>query len=263
MRPEEAAKQPTRPCAQTHVLRDMRTKKEERVPHTKICATSFLTCLLLISFFLPVQADDKTKDEETLRNAASVLQAMLDAKTVPATLLAKANCVIILPSVKKGAFIVGGTGGRGPMSCRGGKSFTGRWSAPAMYSIGGASVGMQVGGSSTDFVLLVMAEKAVDAVLDGKTKIGSDMTAAAGPSGATSAGSVGGADILTYGRAKGLFAGMSLSGASLTPDSDANGRLYGTTVSAREIVRTGKVKATAGGARLVSMLESNVPKRSS
>jgi lipid-binding SYLF domain-containing protein len=232
------------------------------MPKSKRVKTGLLTSLLLISFLLPVRADDTSKDEETLGNAATVLQAMLDAKSVPSDLLAKADCVIVLPSVKKGAFIVGGTGGRGPMTCRGGKNFAGKWSAPAMYSIGGASFGMQVGGTATDFVLLVMAPRAVDKMLDGKTKVGSDMTAAAGP-GATSTGSVGGADILTYGRASGLFAGMSLSGSSLSPDDDANQRLYGSAVSARDIVRGGKVKTTAGGRRLVSMLNTKVPTHSS
>ena len=231
------------------------------MPHKKKAMTGLFASLLLIFFLLPVQADDKAKDEETLGNAATVLQSMLDAKSVPASLLAKADCVIVLPSVKKGAFIVGGTGGRGPMTCRGGKNFSGRWSAPAMYSIGGASVGMQVGGSSTDFVLLIMSGQAVDKMLEGKTKVGSDMTAAAGP-GATSTGSVGGADILTYGKASGLFAGMSLSGSSLSPDDDANQRLYGT-ASARDIVVGGKVKTTAGGQRLVSLLNTKFPKRSS
>ena len=231
------------------------------MPH-KISVTCLLTFLLSISFFLTVRADDTAKDQETLGNAATVLQAMLDAKSVPESLLAKANCVIILPSVKKGAFIVGGTGGRGPMSCRGGKNFTGKWSAPAMLDIGGASFGMQVGGSSTDFVLIVMSRTAVDKVLEGKTKIGSDMTAAAGPSGATSTGSVGGTDILTYGRASGLFAGMSLSGASLSPDDDANERLYGKGATARDIVLGGTSKIPVGGERLVSLLNSKIPKHS-
>ena len=226
----------------------------------KISVTCLLASLLL--FLLPVRADDLAKDQETLGNAATVLQAMLDAKSVPENLLAEAECVIVLPSVKKGAFIVGGTGGRGPMSCRGGKNFSGKWSAPAMFEIGGASFGMQVGGSSTDFVLLVMSGTAVDKVLEGKTKIGSDMTAAAGPSGATSAGSVGGTDILTYGRASGLFAGMSLSGASLSPDDDANERLYGKGTTARDIVLGGTAKIPVGGERLVSLLNSKIPKHS-
>jgi SH3 domain-containing YSC84-like protein 1 len=231
------------------------------MPKMKTAGTYLLVVLFLASFSVPVRADDSSKDEQTLGNAATVLQSMLDNKSVPASLLAKADCVIILPSVKKGAFIVGGTGGRGPMICRGGKNFSGRWAAPAMFSIGGASFGMQVGGTARDFVLLVMSSRAVDKVLDGKTKLGSDMAVAAGP-GATSTGAVGGADILSYGRASGLFAGMSLSGASLSSDDDANGRLYGTAISARDVVLGGKVKTTAGGQRLVSMLNTKVPKRS-
>jgi lipid-binding SYLF domain-containing protein len=231
------------------------------MPLTKRAKTGLLTSLLLISVLLPVRADDASKDEETLGNAATVLQAMLDAKSVPSDLLAKADCVIVLPSVKKGAFIVGGIGGRGPMTCRGGKNFSGRWAAPAMFSIGGASIGMQVGGTARDFVLLVMSPRAVDKVLDGKTKLGSDMAVAAGP-GATTTGAVGGADILSYAQTSGLFAGMSISGASLSPDDDANQRLYGTAV-ARDIVIGGKVKTTAGGKRLVSLLNTKVPKHSS
>lgn len=220
-----------------------------------------LTAVFLASLSMTVLGADKGSDEETLRNAATVLRAMLDSKSVPASVVTKADCVIVLPGVKKFAVGVGGTGGRGPMSCRGGKNFTGLWSAPAMYTIGGASAGFQVGGSSTDFVLLIMAPKAVEAVLNGKVKVGSDMTAAAGP-GVTSAGSVGGADILTYGRAKGLFAGMSLSGASLEPDSDANRRLYGKAVSARGVVLGHAARTTPGGQSLVGLLNSNVPKHS-
>jgi lipid-binding SYLF domain-containing protein len=232
-------------------------KTGERI--VKKALPCFLTTLIIALLILPALAADKGSDEETLRNASTVLEAMLASKDVPADVLAKADCVIVLPSVKKFAFGVGGTGGRGPMTCRGGKNFSGRWSAPAMFSIGGASAGFQIGGSSTDFVLLIMAPAAVDKVLGGKTKVGSDMTAAAGPSGATSAGSVGGADILTYGRAKGLFAGMSLSGASLAPDSDANQRLYEKVVSARDIVLANGAKATPGGQSLVSLLDSKVP----
>jgi lipid-binding SYLF domain-containing protein len=232
-------------------------KTGERI--VKKALACFLTTLFMALLILPAFAADKESDEETLRNATTVLQAMLASKDVPADVLAKADCVIVLPSVKKFAFGVGGTGGRGPMTCRGGKNFSGRWSAPAMFSIGGASAGFQIGGSSTDFVLLIMAPAAVDKVLGGKTKVGSDMTAAAGPSGATSAGSVGGADILTYGRAKGLFAGMSLSGASLAPDSDANQRLYEKAVSARDIVLANGAKATPGGQSLVLLLDSKVP----
>jgi len=218
-------------------------------------AISWLLTSLLLIWTLPAWGADKGKDEETIRNATTVLQAMLTSKAVPDSLLVTANCIIVLPSVKKFAVGVGGTGGRGSMSCRDGKNFTGsKWSAPAMVAIRGASAGLQVGGASSDFVLLVMAPSAVNKVLEGKTKVGSDLTAAAGPSGATTASS--GADILTYGRAKGLFAGVSLNGASLEPDSDANQRLYDKTVSAREIVVDNAVKITPAGQSLVSLLES-------
>jgi len=227
----------------------------------KIAGALLLTLLVLMSFSASARADDTAKDEETLEKAATVLQGMLDAKTVPANLLAKADCVIVLPSVKKGGFIIGGTGGRGPMICRVGKRFIGRWAAPAMYSIGGASIGLQVGGTASDFVLLVMSPHAVDKLLEGKSKIGSDMAAAAGP-GVTSTDSVSGADILTYGRSSGLFVGISLSGASLSADEDANRRLYGKTISAHDIVLGNTVKPTAGAKRLVSMLNAKVPKHS-
>src|SRR5580704_8737228 len=217
-----------------------------------------LTSLLLVFTSLPIWAADKTKDEETIRNATTVSEAMLGSKDVPASVIAKADCVIILPSVKKFAVGIGGSGGRGPMSCREGKNFSGKWSAPAMYSVGGASAGVQLGGSSTDYILLLMAPKAVDAVLNGKVKVGSDVTAAAGPSGATA--STGTSDVLTYARAKGLFAGVSLSGASLDPDSDANQRLYGQAVSAKDVVSGGSVKATPAGQQLVTVLDSKAGK---
>jgi SH3 domain-containing YSC84-like protein 1 len=198
-------------------------------------------------------------DEQTLHNAANVLQAMLDSKDVPANVIAKADCIIVLPSVKKFAIGIGGTGGRGPMSCREGKNFNGNWSTPAMYSIGGASAGLQLGGTATDFILLIMAPSAVDKVLDSKVKVGSDATAAMGP-GASAGSSVGGADILTYSRTSGAFAGVSLNGASLDPDGDANKRLYKKEVTAREIVTGNTIKPTTGGESFVSLLNSKAPK---
>ena len=132
------------------------------MPYRKTAAVGFLTSLVLVLLTLPAWGADKEDDEETLRNAAAVLQAMLSDKSISSSLIAKADCIVVLPSVKKAAFLIGGSGGRGPMSCRVGKNFNGKWSAPAMYSIGGASYGMQVGGSSTDYVLLIMASTAVD-----------------------------------------------------------------------------------------------------
>jgi len=217
--------------------------------------TSIVVVLLLI---LPAFAADKQKDEETLRRANLVLQDMLNSKNIPPDLLLKANCVLILPSVKKFGFGVGGSGGRGPLLCRTGQNFGGKWSAPAMYSVGGASVGLQVGGSSTDFVLLLMNEKVVNQILTGKTKMGTDATAAAGP-GATAA-SASDADILTYGRAKGVFAGVSLGGSTVEPDNDANFRLYGKTLTATDIVRGTNVKPSTDGQALVAALDSKLAK---
>lgn len=218
-----------------------------------------LAFTVVVLLGMPTLAADKNSDEQTLRNAATVLQAMVDSKDIPTSVLAKSDCIIILPSVKKFAFGVGGTGGRGPMSCRQGKNFSGKWSAPAMYTIGGASAGFQVGGTATDVVILIMAPSAVEKVLTSKVKVGSDATAAAGP-GATAGGAIGGADMFTYSRAKGLFAGVSLDGASLDPDGDANARLYGKDVTARQIVTETAVKTTPAGQSLVSLLNSKVAK---
>jgi lipid-binding SYLF domain-containing protein len=179
---------------------------------TRFLRTVVLSCLtILMLSILPVWGGDKEKDDQTLKNAATVLQAMLNDNNVPASLVAKAHCVMVLPDVNKIGFGIGGSGGRGPMSCRTGKDFAGKWSAPAMYSVGGVSVGLQVGGSSSDYVLLIMDKKGVDAVLNGKTKLGSDATAPAGPSGATAVSTTG-SDILTYGRAQGLFARVPMGG---------------------------------------------------
>jgi len=210
----------------------------------------------MVLLILPAFAADKQKDEETLRRANLVLQDMLNSKDISRDVLSKADCVLILPDVKKFGFGVGGSGGRGPLLCRRGEKFNGKWSAPAMYSVGGASVGLQVGGSSTDFVLLLMDEKVVNQVLNGKTKMGTDATAAAGP-GATAA-SASDVDILTYGRAKGVFAGVSLGGSSVEADNDANYRLYGKTLTATDIVRGTDVKPTTDGQALVTMLDSKL-----
>lgn len=204
----------------------------------------------------PLVAGDKQKDEDTLQQANMVLQDMLADRNISPDVLAKADCVMVLPGVKKFGFGVGGSGGRGPLLCRSGQNFEGKWSAPAMYSVGGASVGLQVGGSSSDFVLLFMNQKVVNQILNGKTKMGTDATAAAGP-GATAAGAVD-ADILTYARSKGMFAGVSLGGASIEPDNDANGRLYGKQVTATNIVRGTDVMPSQGGESLVSLLNSKI-----
>jgi lipid-binding SYLF domain-containing protein len=220
---------------------------------------SFIWLALVAVLVTTTLRADKAKDEETLRNAASVLSAMVDSNAVPPDVMAKADCVMVLPSVKKGGFIVGGSGGRGPMVCRTGKDFKGKWSAPAMYEIGGVSVGLQAGGSATDYVLLVMSQKGVDQLLEGKIKLGSDATVAAGPTGATAEKDVG-ADMLTYGRAKGAFAGLSLGGATLSSDDDANKNLYGKATTVKEIVMQNSVTATPGGQQLVAVLSAKATK---
>lgn len=225
---------------------------------TKMAVRCLLVSLLLSMVSAPLWAASKSSDEETLRNAATVLQAMLSSKDVPPSVLEKADCIMILPSVKKFAVGIGGTGGRGPLSCREGSGFSGKWSPPAMYSIGGASAGFQIGGKSSDIVIAIMAPTAADKVLSGKVKVGSDVSAAAGP-GASAGTLSNSADMLTYSRSSGLFAGVSLDGASLEPDSDANRRLYAKDASAKDIVGGG-VKATSAGQSLVSLLDSKAGK---
>jgi len=237
------------------------TVRGMRVHLRKNSSVYFLVPAFLLGLALPIWAGDKEKDEETLKNATTVLQAMLTDKNIPPDVVAKANCIVVLPNVKKVGFVVGGSGGRGPMVCRTGDTFNGKWSAPAMYRVGGVSAGFQVGATSSDFVLLIMTEKGVNAVLKGKSKMGADATAAAGP-GATAHG-VTGSDILTYGKSQGLFAGVSLSGASLEPDDDANKRLYGKAITAKEIVRQNEVQPPAvGGEALISLLDQKAPNRS-
>ena len=237
--------------------RNASEKTSERI--TRKVLPCLLTSIVLL-MILPVFAADKEKDEDTLRQANLVLQGFLNSNNISLTSLSKANCVLILPNVKKFGFGVGGSGGRGPLLCRSGQNFDGKWSTPAMYSVGGMSAGFQVGGSSTDFVLLLMTPKVVNQILNGKTKMGTDATAAAGP-GATAA-SASDADILTYGRAKGLFAGVSLGSATVESDNDANHRLYGKTLTATDIVRGTDVKPSTEGESLVTVLNSKIAKHS-
>jgi len=239
------------------MLRNASEKTSQRITR-KVLACLLTSMMLLLT--LPVFAGDKEKDEDTFRAANLVLQGLLNDKGISLDVLSKADCVLILPNVKKFGIGIGGSGGRGPLLCRGGQNFEGKWSTPAMYSVGGMSAGLQIGGTSTDFVLLLMTPKVVTQILNGKTKMGTDATAAAGP-GATAASATD-ADILTYGRAKGLFAGVSLGGASVESDNDANHRLYGKTLTATDIVRGTSVEPSAEGKALVTMLDSKISKHS-
>jgi len=218
--------------------------------------TTLLASIALLMVTLPAWGASKSDDEQTIRNATTVLQAMVSSNDIPKSVLEKADCIMILPSVKKFAVGIGGTGGRGPLVCREGSGFSGKWSPPAMYGIGGASAGFQVGGKASDVVIAIMASGAVDKVLNGKVKVGSDVSAAAGP-GAQAGTLSNTADMLTYSRSSGLFAGASLDGASLDPDANANERLYSKTASAKDIV-SGSVKPTTAGQELVSLLDSKL-----
>jgi lipid-binding SYLF domain-containing protein len=186
--------------------------------------------------------------------------------SIPKDLLDRAECVIVFPSVKKVAVGIGGSYGRGGISCRGGEAFDGPWSAPAMFALEGGSIGFQLGGQATDFILLVMNDRGADSVLGSKVKLGADASAAAGPKGRTAAAStdiVMRAEMLSYSRTRGLFAGVSLEGSTLREDGDANRSLYGRKVTAREIVRGGAVAATEEGQRLITLLNERSPKNQS
>lgn len=237
------------------MLRNASIKTSER---TLLKVVPCLLTSIVLLMILPVFAADKEKDEATLREANLVLQGLLNANSISTDLLSKADCVLILPNVKKFGIGIGGSGGRGPLLCRHGQNFDGKWSNPAMYSVGGMSAGLQIGGSSTDFVLLLMTPKVVDQILKGKTKMGTDATAAAGP-GATAA-SASDADVLTYGKAEGLFAGVSIGGATVEPDNDANHRLYGKTLTATDIVRGAGGEPTTEGKALVTVLDGKISK---
>src|SRR5579872_343245 len=215
---------------------------------------------LLVSTMLQAQE----KEQKRLAHAGKVLQEIIDIPdNLPRKVLDRADCVIVLPSVKKGAFGVGASIGRGAMSCRSGANFNGPWGPPSMYALEGISFGFQIGGQATDFVLLIMNNHGVNMLLKSKAKLGADAYAAAGPVGrdAEAATDVAlHAEILTYSRAKGPFAGISLEGSTLRPDGSANHNLYGRDILAKEIVREGKVRTPAAGQLMVSTLEKASPR---
>lgn len=211
----------------------------------------------------PATVGAQGKEEDRLREAGTVLREVLNIPDgVPKNLLDRAECVIVFPSVKKFAIGVGGSYGRGAITCRTGESLDGPWSAPALMALEGGSIGLQLGGQATDFVLLVMNERGASSVLTSKVKLGADASAAAGPKGRTAGAStdiVMRAEILTYSRSRGLFAGVSLEGSTLRVDGDANQRVYGRAIDAREIMKGG-VEAPAAARRLLETLNAQSPK---
>ena len=225
---------------------------------------TLLAVLLICAFTLPALAADDEKETDRVKEAGVVLKEILDIpEDVPQDLLDRANCVVVLPSVKKGAIGIGGSYGRGIMICRGGPHYTGRWGAPAMYALEGISIGFQLGGQATDFVLLVMNEGGAKSLLSSKVKLGADASAAAGPVGRTAEAAtdvVLTAQILSYSRAKGLFAGVSLEGSTLRSDGSANEKLYGQKLSAADIISGGKVKAPPSAQGLIAVLTRKSPR---
>jgi len=217
-------------------------------------------CLIVTSIAI---AEDNAKEQERVKESGNVIKELANASNgIPIGLLKKAECVIVLPSVKKAGFIVGASYGRGVMTCRGGANFQGPWSAPAMMQSSGGSFGLQAGGQATDFVVLVMNEKGARALRKGKAKLGADASVAAGPVGrdaeaATNASLT--AEMLSYSRAQGVFAGVSLAGASLGPDGSANEKLYGKKVDATEIIGGSAGPPPASAKELLEVLTQKSP----
>src|SRR5271169_6507047 len=216
---------------------------------------------LTLAFTLPLFAQDKEQDR--VENSGKVMQEILNAPdSIPQSVLDKADCVVVLPSVVKFAIGIGGSYGRGVMTCRGGKDFQGKWGAPTMMALEGGSAGLQLGGQATDFVLLLMNSRAASSILTSKVKLGGDASAAAGPVGRTASAETDvtmRADILSYSRARGLFAGISLEGSTLRPDNDANKNLYGKDVSAKAIVFNKAVPVLPCAKDLLATLEKASP----
>lgn len=221
--------------------------------------TIFLAC--------PAFATEDTREQKRLSACGQVFKEVMDIPdSIPKDLLNKAECVIVIPSTLKFAFGVGGDFGRGAISCRTGQHFTGKWSAPALFALEGANIGFQIGGQATDYVLLVMNPKGANSILSSKVKLGADASAAAGPKGRAAAADtdiVMRAEILSYSRSRGLFAGVSLEGSTLRSDGSANRKLYGRSLSAKEIVREGKVGVPAAGSEFISLLNKTSPKNES
>ena len=231
---------------------------------TKLWCTLAATFLIWYPF---ATASAQKKEAERLQNAGDILEEILNVPDdIPTDLLNKAECVIVVPSVVKFAIGFGGSYGRGAMSCRGGGNFTGPWSAPTMIAVEGGSFGLQLGGQATDFILLVMNPRGASSILRSKVKLGADAAAAAGPKGRNAAAATDvtlRAEILTYSRSRGLFAGVSLEGSTLRPDNGANEDVYGHKVNAEDIVRKGAVQTPAAGNKLISLLNSKSPNNTS
>lgn len=222
-------------------------------------------CLTLVSG--AVYARKLNKEQKRLEECGVVMQEVLNVPdNIPHDLLEKAECVIVIPSVMKLAFGVGADYGRGAMICRTGEHFRGPWGAPAMYALEGGSIGFQIGGEATDLVLLVMNDRGMDSILSSKVKLGADASVAGGPKGRDASADTDAwmrAEILSYSRSRGVFAGISLEGSTLRPDNDASERVYGRAIKAAEIVRGSRITVPETGRHLVSVLQKSAPRNES
>src|SRR5215469_9007087 len=227
---------------------------------------AILAALLLLDPILSATPTDPAvarTEQERLQNAGTVMQDVLNIPDdIPRDLLNKARCVVVVPSVLKAAFFVGASYGRGAMVCRTGQDFTGPWGAPAMYALEGGSFGLQVGGEATDFVFLIMNDRGANSLMRTKVTLGGDASAAAGPKGRTADADTDAfmrAEILSYSRARGVFAGISLDGSTLRPDGRANRKLYGKSASAAKIVTESRAKAPSSAQVLLAALQKSSP----
>jgi SH3 domain-containing YSC84-like protein 1 len=226
---------------------------------------AFIVTLLVLAVGVPQLAAEtqKEKQQDRLQDAAQVMNDVLNMPDeIPQNVLNKAKCIIVVPSVLKAAFIFGASYGRGAMVCRSGSDFTGPWGAPTMMALEGGSFGFQIGGQATDFVFLVMNKRGVHSLLHSKVKLGADISAAAGPIGRAAEADTDAymrAEVLTYSRSRGLFAGVSLEGSTLRPDGEGNDTLYGQRIRAPEIV-AGEVQTPPAAEHLVSLLERASPR---
>src|ERR1700751_5862865 len=225
--------------------------------------TRFLLAFMLTAA-LALSTPAQSKEQDRLENAGKVVKEIMDIPdNIPQSVIDKADCVVVLPSVLKAAFVVGASYGRGVMTCRTGDNMRGPWGAPTMMALEGGSFGLQVGGQATDFVLLLMSERSASSILSRKVKIGGDASAAAGPVGRNASAETDvpfRAEILTYSRARGLFAGISLTGSTLRPDNSANQALYGKKLDAKDIVMKGAVPPPPSAQLLLQTLNQHSPK---
>jgi SH3 domain-containing YSC84-like protein 1 len=226
------------------------------------------SCLMAMAMIAPPMfSQDDRKEADRLENSGTVMKEIMDIPdNIPQDLIDKAECVIVYPSVLKAAFVVGGSYGRGAMTCRTGEHYTGPWSAPSMMALEGGSIGFQIGGQATDFVLLVMNPRGAHSMLKSKVKLGADASVAAGPKGRTASAESDAtlrAEVLSYSRSRGLFVGISLEGSTVRPDHDANVHVYGKNLEAEQIIFKGAVAVPPPAQKLIAYLNRKSPKNTS